>query len=244
MDIKNAVKKNLAETKEKKENLLIEQSLVRSRLLIIFENEDNIKNFKYLPKNKKLKYTAQFISELKSLSDEGLINEQFAETLKSIFGSSVFGGLAQTIFEPMVNTLLARIGFPEGFFRDAVVSFITSKPSEIIGAFNDCRILTKLIVESMVEATIMTLQKKGGLSGYPLTMLRNTLGSAMKDIDFVKKIEGSISNNICGLMDKFTNNAKKVADKLNTTKPQMSQDNVKKQDSESGIMSTLKSYGM
>ena len=36
---------NLIETKEKKENLLIEEKIIESRLMMIFENKENINNF-------------------------------------------------------------------------------------------------------------------------------------------------------------------------------------------------------
>ena len=44
------IKKAILETKEKKEKLLIEQSLVKKRILMIFESEDNITNFGSLTK--------------------------------------------------------------------------------------------------------------------------------------------------------------------------------------------------
>ena len=39
------IKKALKEAKEKKENLLIKEDIVQKRILMIFENENNIKNF-------------------------------------------------------------------------------------------------------------------------------------------------------------------------------------------------------
>jgi GDP-L-fucose synthase len=43
--LKNHIRKVILETKEKKEKLLIEQNLVKKRILMIFESENNIKNF-------------------------------------------------------------------------------------------------------------------------------------------------------------------------------------------------------
>ena len=40
------IKKAILETKEKKEKLLIEENLVKSRIMMIFESEKNIKNSK------------------------------------------------------------------------------------------------------------------------------------------------------------------------------------------------------
>ena len=46
------IKKAILETKEKKEKLLIEENLVKSRIMMIFESEKNIKNFHSLSKKK------------------------------------------------------------------------------------------------------------------------------------------------------------------------------------------------
>ena len=46
------IKKTILETKERKEKLLIEESLVKSRIMMIVESEDNIKNFHSLSESK------------------------------------------------------------------------------------------------------------------------------------------------------------------------------------------------
>jgi hypothetical protein len=49
------VKKAILETKEKKEKLLIEQNLVKKRIIMVFESENNIKKFSSLSKVKREK---------------------------------------------------------------------------------------------------------------------------------------------------------------------------------------------
>jgi hypothetical protein len=44
--LQKKIKKSLIETKNKKESILIEQKLIKNRIMMIFENKDNIKNFK------------------------------------------------------------------------------------------------------------------------------------------------------------------------------------------------------
>ena len=44
--LQKKIKKSLIEAKNKKESILIEQKLIKSRIMMIVENEDNIKNFK------------------------------------------------------------------------------------------------------------------------------------------------------------------------------------------------------
>ena len=53
------IKKAILETKEKKEKLLIEEGLVKSRIMMIVESKNNIKNFKSLPKEKQEKNCLQ-----------------------------------------------------------------------------------------------------------------------------------------------------------------------------------------
>jgi hypothetical protein len=48
MKLDKKIRKKLLETKEQKDKLIIEQEIVRSRFMMIFESEDNIKNWKNL----------------------------------------------------------------------------------------------------------------------------------------------------------------------------------------------------
>jgi hypothetical protein len=48
MNLEKKIRKKLIETKEQKEKLLIENELIKSRIIMIFENEKNIKNFSLL----------------------------------------------------------------------------------------------------------------------------------------------------------------------------------------------------
>ena len=53
--IEKKIKNVIKETKEQKEKILIEENLVKSRILMIVESENNIKNFNKLPKKKQEK---------------------------------------------------------------------------------------------------------------------------------------------------------------------------------------------
>ena len=45
MKLNKEIKKALVEAKEQKERRLIEESLIKSKIMMIVESEDNIKNF-------------------------------------------------------------------------------------------------------------------------------------------------------------------------------------------------------
>jgi hypothetical protein len=107
--------------------------------------------------------------------------------LGKIFGNSL-SGVAQTIVEPMVNSLLSGIGL-EGYFKDFLVSFITSNPTRLATALKSCDELTKLVAAALSEAVFMMIQRQQGLEGQGYTFLRNALGGAVKDYKFVESLE-------------------------------------------------------
>jgi hypothetical protein len=210
--LQKKIKKSLIETKNKKESILIEQKLIKNRIMMIFENKDNIKNFKSLPKAKQQKIAYKLFEEINYLQETNILNEQLMDFLGKIFGNSL-SGVAQTIVEPMVNSLLSGIGL-KGYFKDFLVSFITSNPTRLATALKSCDELTKLVAEALSEAVFMMIQRQQGLEGQGYTFLRNALGGAVKDTGFIKSIETQISGVVCQAFDKMTKNASGVFDKL------------------------------
>lgn len=212
--LQTKIKASLLEAKNKKETILIEQNLIRSRIMMIVESEDNIKNFHSLPKSKKTKIANKLIQEIAYLQETSLLNEELMGFLGKIFGNSL-GGILQTIVEPMVNSLLSGIGL-SGYFKDFLVSFITSNPTRLAKALKSCDELTKLVAESLSEAVFMMIQRQQGLEGQGYTFLRNALGGAVKDTKFIQSIEGQIGGIVCQLFGKMNDKASGVYDKLKT----------------------------
>ncbi len=209
------IKKVILETKEKKEKLLIEEGLVKSRIMMIVESKNNIKNFKSLPKEKQEKIAYKLLEEINYLQETNLLNEQLMDFLGKIFGNSL-GGILQTVAEPMVNSLMGAIGLGDSYFGKFLVSFITSNPTRLAKALKSCEELTKLVAESLAEAVFMMIQKQQGLEGQGYTFLRNALGGAVKDYGFIQSIEKQISGIVCELFGKMNNKASGVFDKLKT----------------------------
>jgi hypothetical protein len=212
--VDKTVKKVILETKEKKEKLLIEENLVKSRIMMIVESEDNIKNFSLLSKTKQEKIAYKLLEEINYLQETNLLNEQLMDFLGKIFGNSL-GGILQTIVEPMVNSILSSIGVT-GYFKNFLVSFITTNPTRLAKALKSCEELTKLIAESLSEAVFMMIQKQQGLEGQGYTFLRNALGGAVKDTKFIDSIVDQIGGIVCELFGKMNNKASGVYDKLKT----------------------------
>lgn len=212
--LEKQIKKSLIETKEKKERRLIEESLVKNRISIITEGITNIDDFNRLSENKKLKMSIKFLQEMSYLETNGLITEQnFSSILQSIFGGA-FGNITQTLVEPFLERILKGLGFESGYFRNFLVSVLTSKPSEIIKAFSDCKLMTKLVASGIVESIVKTMQEEKGFSAPGYDLIRNTMGDVVRNIEFVSGLERGLQNTICSLVGKFTDNAEKVSEKL------------------------------
>lgn len=212
--IQKDLKKVLKETKERKEKLLIEENLVRTRITNIFESEKNIKNFQSLPEKKKLKLAWALMEEIRFLDENQILNEQLGDFLGKLFGGSL-ASVLETLVEPLVNSILSGLGVT-GFFKNFLVSALTSNPKELARALKDCRALTTLIANSLAEALAMMIQEKSGLQGGFYTFLRNALGGAVKDAGFVNKIEDFIGDIICNTYNKLAGNASNVIQKLQT----------------------------
>lgn len=208
------IKSTLLEIKEKKESILIEQKLVKNRIMMIFESETNIKNFKKLPKSKQKKLAYKLVSEISFLNESNILNEQdgLMGFLKGIFGNSL-SGILQTIVEPMVNSLLSGLGLT-GYFKDFLVSFITTNPLELAKALKSCEAMTSLVAQALSEGLAMMIMREQGLEGSGYTFLRNALGGAVKDTKFIESIESQISGIVCQLYDSMTGKASEVVDKL------------------------------
>jgi len=219
MKLDKKIKKKLLETKEQKDRLIIEQEIVRSRIMMIFESEDNLKNWDNLSEKKRFKISCKFLQEVSFQQQNGVINEQFMDIIKNIFGSSIGGGLGQAVLEPAVSWILSGLGMESNsYIKKFVVSFLTQQEG-FWNYLKDCKTLTKGIAESIAKATLMQVQESTGTGGFWMDAVRNTLYNYLTpkpgdDSGFVGGIEKQIEDKICGYWNKATGNAKNVLTKL------------------------------
>jgi hypothetical protein len=214
MKLNKQIRKKILETKEQKEKFLIEQSLIKKRLEMIVGNVKTIEDFNGLSETKQIKLSFSLLQELSFLKENSLINEQadFGSIIKDLFGG-LLGSSVETIAEPMVGKIIESLGF-KGNVKNVLVSFITSRPSELISAMKDCKILTKLVAESIVEGMTMSMMEEQGADGKGPALLRNLIGGLMKSNTFVSQLESQLSTSVCGLFNTFAQNAKSVKDKI------------------------------
>ena len=213
MKLNKEIKKALVEAKEQKERRLIEESLIKSKIMMICESEENIKNFDSLTKTKQRKIANAILTEI-ILSDDQLLNEGLWDAITSLFGSS-FSGLAQMIGEPIVNSILGALGMEDGYFKSVMISFFTKNWGRLAKALRgDCKELTGLVAESLVEGMVIQLANSKGMTGAGYTFLRNTLEDAIHSTSFIQGLENSLESTVCGLLNKFTGKATEIASKL------------------------------
>jgi hypothetical protein len=210
--LKKEIRTRLLEQKVKKESQLIESKIVESRLSIIISSKES---FDSLSEEKKAKVVFEFFSEMRVLQEQGLISEQFGEILGKLFGQAP-SGITQAFVEPLVSSILGWFGL-SGYFLQFVTSFIVSDPARLARATKDCKELTKLIAEALSEAMVIMIQQSQGLEGKGHSILRNTLGGAIKETSFVQSLEEKLSEGVCSLFDKYTGNAENVLDKIKGT---------------------------
>ena len=219
MALKQVIKKSLKETKIQKETILVEHKIVQSRLKMIVENFSEDDKFRNLSEQEQGKICVLFLMEMSSLNDEGLLNENFIDTLKNIFGAA-FWSVPEAFTEKALNSLLGALGFPDNSIRKFLVSFFATNPSELLKSFKDCKVLTKHIVRAIGETLIMNLQQSKGMGGTGMDIVRNALQNELQNLDFLKKLEETLSSSVCQVFEKYSGNAKEVLDKL---KPALSQ---------------------
>jgi hypothetical protein len=206
------VKKAILETKEKKEKLLIEQTLIKKRILMIFESEKNIKNFDSLPKFKKEKIAYKLVSEINFLVETNLLNEQLTDFLGKIFGNNLTG-VFQTIVNPMVVSLMKSLELAD-YFKESLISSISSDPTKLSQALRSCDELSKLIAESLSDAIHNRIVQKTGTDSVESKFLNSALSDAVKDPRFSENVQRKINSVVCDLFSVMSDKASKVYDKL------------------------------
>jgi hypothetical protein len=213
--LEKRIKKTIIETKEHQERKLIKETIVKNRLTTLVEHIRTEKDYNNLSEDRKIQLSFNLLQELSYLESNGLINEiDLSGVFKSLFGG-LFGDVTQTVFEPLLGKIVYPL-FGQGFMSNFIISYLTSRPSDVIKSMSDCKLMTKLVAESVVEGMVMSLQRQKGFDAPGYSYLRNALGSVIEGSEFISGIERSISNTVCGVFSSVAGNAKKVEAKLKT----------------------------
>ena len=203
--MKSTVKKNIELIKEQKERRKVGVMLAESRIRAIANDENFFKNLWSLEESKRVSLSLMMLDEIVHVKETKYITEQdFFSTLKSAFGLGLDTAVEQLV-ESILMSVFQALGIEKWWLARMTVSILATNPSELAKAFKgDCKTLTTLIAESMVEAMVMGYQqeKQGKMAGAFADYLRNLIGNALKKTDTVKGIEDMISSQVCSLFSK------------------------------------------
>jgi hypothetical protein len=206
--VKNLIKKNIVEQKEKKDSLLIETNLINSRLKFVLGDDDLNK----LSKEKKVKLCFELFEELSTLSNQELINEtNLLGTFKALFGNDVHS-LPETFYKPWIDAVLKTLNMNDSYLKEYLITQLTKTPTEVWNSFENCEKMTHMVAKALSETLIFHLRMDKDFSS--LTGVRNSLEETMREEVFIKKIEDKIGNMICSSFNKYSSKASDVLQKL------------------------------
>jgi hypothetical protein len=208
--IDNKVRMALNEQLIKQKKLITERKIVENRLRLL---SSSYKKYQRLTEQQKAILSFRILKEISFLSEENLLNEQLLDFVRNLFGNLLPSGL-ETIVERVVNSILSKLGFGDGYIQKFFVSLIATRPTEFFKALKSCQDLTKLISRSIVEAMVMKLQENLSKGGGGYDLLRNLLGNSIQEQPFVDAVEKNISSKVCEIYEKFLGKTKSVLNTL------------------------------
>jgi len=204
--INKLIKKTLLETKEKKNNRIIENKLVESRLKFIIED---ISVFNKKTKQVKIKEGFKFLRETAYLKNMGMLNENLSDVFKQMFGNS-FENMLSTVSDPFVGSILNKLSIPQEI-KSSVLETIKQRANELLSNMDSCENLSKFISDIVSEITMTKMSNKN-LTGSQF--LDSAIVDTMGDDVFRTKLSEKIKEEVCVLFNKYAENAKNLVTKL------------------------------
>ena len=204
--INKLIKKTLIETKEKKNNKIIENKLVESRLKFIIED---ISVFNKKTKQGKIKEGFKFLRETAYLKNIGMLNENLSDVFKQMFGNS-FENMLSTVSDPFVGSILNKLSIPQEI-KVSVLETIKQRANELLSNMDSCENLSKFISDIVSEITMTKMTSKN-ITGSQF--LDSAIVDTMGDDVFRTKLSEKIKEEVCVLFNKYAENAKNLVTKL------------------------------
>lgn len=202
--MKSIVKKNIELIKEQKERREVSILLAESRIKEIGFDETFFDRLWEMEESKRLSLTFMMLDEIAHVYESEYISEQdFFGAIKNIAGLGMDTAVEQ-MAESLLMSVFEFLGIEKWWLSRMTVSILATNPRELVKALRgDCKTLTTLIAESMVEAMVIGYQQENQkVSGVFFDFLRNLIGNALKRTDTVKSIENMISGTVCGIFSK------------------------------------------
>lgn len=200
--LNSLIKKTLKETKQQKENKIIEQTITKTRIKTILEN---IEIFQKHSKVKQVKVGFKFLRETAYLNKMGILNEDLASLFRSIYGKSLDNTI-QTVSEPLLGSIFTKIGLDEEM-KSKVMENLSSKSSQLLANMDECQNLSKFLTDVIVEEFLKKLSVENLVKS---DLINSSLQDSVADEKFKETINKKLETQICELFEKFTENAKNL----------------------------------
>jgi len=204
--VNRLIKKTLIETKERKNNQIIENKLVESRLNFIIED---VSVFNKRSKQVKIKEGFKFLRETSYLKSMGMLNENLSDIFKQMFGNS-FENILGTVSDPFVGSILNKLSIPQEI-KTSVLDTIKQRANELLAHMDTCENLSKFISDIVSEITVLKMTAKN-ITGSQV--LDSAIVDTMGDDVFKTKLSEKIEEEVCLLFNKYAENAKNLVTKL------------------------------
>tara|TARA_R110002110_G_scaffold40351_8_gene129141 strand:+ start:459 stop:1760 length:1302 start_codon:yes stop_codon:yes gene_type:complete len=198
-ELSKIIKENLILiSKSKKKTLTEERNIVKSRFSVLSEGR-NVKT-----KIDKNSFADDVITEMFELRSQGfeteVISEGLFDMLGGLFGAAG-GGIGQIIKEKMATWIISKLGLStDGYLSNFIIVAFGNLPLSDYGKLTDCKFLSDLITNSVVESIALNVEKKSGKDGVFMDLLRNIAGDYFKDSSVENKISGYLEGVLCPLM--------------------------------------------
>lgn len=212
--IKNLIKENLIKTKENKKRMLIEEhKIVKNRLIIISENRV------LKTKKQRDKFNNELLSEMiyfnKQNFNKQIINEQFWDVLKGIFGNGA-GAIMDTFKEYIGSWLVDNLTpvDPDGWLGQLIITSVGNLDISEIGKLTNCDYLTKFLAKSISETMVRKLQTGADMRNPLFDVMRNAIVDTMEESSLGQRIEKGLVEIICPLLSGVKSKMDVATDKI------------------------------
>jgi hypothetical protein len=208
------IKKSLVETKEKKQRILQESKIIKTRFKMILES-GNYKSKKGIED-----VYVSILSEMIYLHKQNFDSKLMSESAEHVFG--VLGNLfdkpkshiIDSFKEKGVEWILNKLGLEENtYLKNYLVTTLgNTSTADVPKLFTDCNFLTRKMAESVPEAYLRQLEYEKGMGTNFMDIVRNGLFDVIKTSDLTERLESNLSSIICPLVDRMSS---KFSEKLN-----------------------------
>ena len=144
-----------------------------------------------------------------------LINEQFWDVLKGIFGNGaegIMGTFKEYIGSWLVDNLTPIE--PDGWLGQLIITSVGNLDITDIGKLTNCDYLTKFLAKNISETMVKKLQVGADMRNPLFDVMRNAIVETMEESALGQKIEKGLVEIICPLLSGVKSKMDTATDKL------------------------------